>query len=101
MERWVDKVYFPVEKCLKVCQEEGNALGEAVLTKRSGRPHDAIGVYTKILTNFPALGLLEQIKLLYRDSPNFLSNLVDEADEENYLLSFERGETSYDTFALQ
>lgn len=49
---------------------------------RGGRPHDAIDVYCRILTEFPIVKLLEQIKLLYKDEPTFLEGLVDGDDEE-------------------
>ena len=78
VEKWVSKSYFPVEKCLKVCTDAQNQLGVAILTKSNGAPHQAIDLYCNILTNFPSLGLLEQVKLLYKDQPSFLQDLVED-----------------------
>ena len=99
VEKWVSKVYFPVEKCLPIC-EESHKVGEAILTMRSGRPHAAIDLYCQILTGFPILGLLEQIKLLYKDEPNFLKDLIEDDDEcDDDMTGFKQSET-FNTHAL-
>ena len=48
---------------------------------RNGRPHAAIDLYCQILTDFPILSLLEQVKLLYKDEPNFLQELINGDDD--------------------
>ena len=58
VEQWVSKSYFPPDKCLPICKEYNNLRGEAILTKRSGKPQDAIDVYLRILTNFPVYKMI-------------------------------------------
>ena len=50
---------------------------------RSGRPHVAIDLYCQIMTDFPILGLLEQIKLLYKDEPDFLKDLIEDDEDHD------------------
>lgn len=62
---------------------------------RSGMPHEAIDLYCQILTEFPILGLLEQIKLLYKDEPDFLKDLIeDDDDKDDDMTAFQQSDTS-------
>ena len=99
VEKWVSKSYFPVEKCLAICHEV-HPIGEAILTMRNGRPHAAIDMYCEILTNFPILGLLEQIKLLYRDEPNFLQGLIEDDEDHDDDMSLFQSQETFNTLAL-
>ena len=65
IECWVEKPYFPPEKCLKICQEHNNLQGVAVLSRRSNRPLAAIEAYLDLLRGIPLSKLLEQIKLTH------------------------------------
>ena len=67
---------------------------------RTGMPHNAIDLYCQILTDFPILGLLEQIKLIYKDEPSFLKDLLEEdADINDDMTGFQGGEST-NTVAL-
>ena len=72
VEHWVSKTYFPINQCLDVCREQENDRGVAILVIRSGNFEQAIKEYLKILDKINTQKLLEQIRILYKDEPNFL-----------------------------
>lgn len=52
------------------------------------------------MTHFPILGLLEQIKLIYKDEPNFLKDLIDEDEDINDDMTGFSGKETISTLAL-
>ena len=78
------KTFCPIDPAIKICKQNKNGFGEAILMMRQGRPHEAIGRYCEILDSQNILRLLEQIRLLNnRDEPQFLTNLVREEDKDD------------------
>ena len=51
----------------------------AILVIRNGNFQQAIKVYLDILNKISTQKLLEQIKLIYKDEPNFLQGLDSES----------------------
>ena len=83
VEYWVSKPYFPVNQCLEVCRAQENDRGVAILLMRSGDYQAAIRVYLSILDKISTQKLLEQIKLIYKDEPNFLEGLDTESQKKD------------------
>jgi hypothetical protein len=60
--KYVAKSFYPVQDCLKVCQEEGNLQGVAVLLKRSGDHLRAIDCYLDLIrTRVDLFQLLKEV----------------------------------------
>ena len=69
---------------------------------RNGAPFEAITLYSKIMTEFPIYGLLEQVNLLYKDEPVFLQEMMMDLDDDD---AYDRANSfandHNDSFALQ
>jgi len=59
---YVKKKYFPIQECLKICEEKKMLEAQAVLTKRKGEYKKSIQLYLKVLKE---LSKKEVISALY------------------------------------
>ena len=59
---YVKKKYYPIEECLKLCEEKGVVEALAVLTKRKGDYKKSITLFLQVLKD---LSVKEVISELY------------------------------------
>jgi hypothetical protein len=51
---FVQRNYFPVDECLKICEEKGALEASAVLHRRKGAYQDSIELYVQVLVELCA-----------------------------------------------